>query len=322
MNYSLEFFVSAFVLMITVVKAVFINQSKMFLSEEKCKVDNSSLHVAKEQCFNDKHINILPTRAVIASELNFWGSANSEEQIIEYCSKVLFPQMDPLISNQYINVISTEVPILVIDNFLSTEMCSEIILAAINEGKLKRSTLGANQEVSEERTSSTIWLHEDVCEIPLRVLAGRVSRLIGLPANNMENLQVVKYNNGQHFGLHTDHQDSFNELDCKGRIATCLVYLNSSYEVDGRERGSFYGGETSFPEFGEKLLPLQGRAIFFFNTKERPGSPEYDPHMPLNVEFKSRHAGLPVNGGTKWVANRWVHPVPLENGIRDDVGLC
>ncbi len=173
----------------------------------------------------------------------------------------------------------------------------------------------------------------------------------------MENLQVVRYTDGQEFRLHTDHIPSFNDLDCRGRLATCLVYLNSSYDSDNdsdndrdndRDNGvdssantnaningntnslTFEGGCTFFPEYGARITPKCGRAVFWFNTIERPGAPGYgregdnDMDMDtdtkkfqLSVDLRSRHSGEPVYNGEKWVCNRWVHPVPLDTGVRD-----
>jgi hypothetical protein len=58
-------------------------------------------------------------------------------------------------------------------------------------------------------------------------------------------------------------------------------------------------------------------AVFFFNTRERPGMEGYDPEMFLNVDLKMRHAGLPVLEGEKWICNRWNHPIEYGAGVRD-----
>lgn len=127
-----------------------------------------------------------------------------------------------------------------------------------------------------------------------------------LPPSHLENLQVVRYLSSQEFSTHTDHLDSFNDLTCRGRLATCLIYLKSPTK----------GGETSFPEFRVKIPPVSGSAVFFFNTKERPGMEGYDPEMFLNVDLKMRHAGLPVLEGEKWICNRWIHPIEYGAGVR------
>lgn len=135
----------------------------------------------------------------------------------------------------------------------------------------------------------------------------------------MENLQVVRYSIGQKFDTHTDHLNEFNDLECRGRLATCLIYLNSAQEGPRKMKASeglLNGGETSFPEFNVTVSPVKGSAVFFWNTLERPGSVGYDSHMHLNVDTRLRHAGLPVLSGVKWICNRWIHPIPLGAGVR------
>jgi prolyl 4-hydroxylase len=74
---------------------------------------------------------------------------------------------------------------------------------------MKESTVGSTQKMSETRTSSTVWLKDPECQDPLRLIAEKVSMISGLPPTNMENLQVVKYEPGQEFNMHTDHMESF-----------------------------------------------------------------------------------------------------------------
>lgn len=184
--------------------------------------------------------------------------------------------------------------------------------------------MGSEQTESGHRTSSTAWLQEECCPLPLRTFATRAAALSCLPLINMENLQVVRYEPGEEFRMHTDHLDSFNEHDCGGRLCTCLVYLNDSEqslteaeEQSMTEKAEFFtGGETMFPEFHAAIQPMKGSALFFFNTLERPGSMNYNADMFLNVDRKLRHAGLPVLTGEKWVANRWIHPRNFGAGVR------
>jgi prolyl 4-hydroxylase len=183
---------------------------------------------------------------------------------------------------------------------------SQAILKATQQQEMQRSTMGATQEQSGGRTSTTAWLADSLCPGPLRRCAEKTSRIMELPPSHLENLQVVRYLPNQEFTMHTDHLDSFNDLTCRGRLATCLIYLKSPTN----------GGETSFPEFGVKIPPVSGSAVFFFNTKERPGMEGYDPEMFLNVDLKMRHAGLPVLEGEKWICNRWIHPIEYGAGVR------
>ena len=262
---------------------------------------------------------------------SFWSQPRTREEIRRHCAQTLFPKEQYIHTKKRISVISSDLPLITIDNFLSPELCNDVIDAAMTSSVgMKPSTMGVSQQVSNSRTSSTLWLHDDnnndngKSNKALRVLAGKVSQMVGLDTSHMENLQVVKYEQGQKFDLHTDHLDSFNELDCKGRLATCLLYLNSSSDHNDYDDGhqgefrEFRGGCTYFPEYEAYITPKKGRAVFWFNTIERPGSVGYTHDMNLTVDLRSRHSGTPVYNGVKWVCNRWIHPIPLSFGVRGD----
>ena len=283
---------------------------------------------------------------------NFWGEPRSESEIIDFISEAVFngvshydaasnalnddvaPTVDQY--SRRIEVISEEPPLVIVHEFLSPDHCDDIMNAVTGpeeaydtgenaKNQLKRSTMGAEQDESQQRTSSTAWLHPEHCPEPLDAFSERVSNLSGLPTDNMENLQVVRYQPGQEFQLHTDHLDSFNDLtDCGGRLATCLMYLNDSEDTvfessnnchNNKDDETFTGGETYFHEFDRAVSPRKGSALFWWNTIERPGSEGYDEKMFLNVDLRLRHAGLPVLAGKKWVCNKWMHPLPFPSGV-------
>ncbi|KAL7564580.1 hypothetical protein ACA910_017927 [Epithemia clementina (nom. ined.)] len=304
----------------------------------------------------------------------------------------------PQQQHQRVEVISAEPPLVLIHKLIPKQACLDLIQAAQeaenDEGvpRLARSTTGAQLRQSQSRTSSTVWLQESDVRTTtttttvqtnqvndndndnddddddttllsstawlLRLLAEQVSLISGMPPECMENLQICRYEPGQEFRLHTDHQESFNELTCRGRLATCLLYL-----AEPRQ-----GGETWFPgvlglepknnndknEDNTNLLlqptaacskhkghdkaddnnnnngdddnhhhppesilvrAQQGSAVFFWNTVEKPGSPQYTPDMHLTTDWRLRHAGLPVVQGEKWICNRWIHPIDFGSGV-------
>ena len=159
-----------------------------------------------------------------------------------------------------IEVVSAEPPLIIMHNFLSPGDCSAI-LEATKEQDMKRSTMGATQEESQDRTSSTAWLAESQCEGPFGGWQKRRAAYAQLPPSHMENLQVVRYLPGQEFTLHTDHLDSFNDLECRGRLATCLIYLDVPRRVE----------KQAFPSLGWRWSQQRVRHVFFWNTQERPG---------------------------------------------------
>jgi prolyl 4-hydroxylase len=70
---------------------------------------------------------------------------------------------------------------------------------------------------------------------------------------------------------------------------TVIVYLNEGFD----------GGETDFPELGIRTLGGKGDALIFRNA-----SPAGE------ADLRTRHAGLPVTQGVKWIASRWIRQRP------------
>ena len=233
----------------------------------------------------------------------FWSCERTADEIVRHMTVAML-SVEPMLTPR-VEIVSSEPPLIILDNFISPSDIKAILQAAQAQ-EMQRSTMGATQELAEDRTSSTAWLADSCCRGPLRRLADKTSRIVQLPPSHIENLQVVRYLPGQEFTLHTDHLDSFNDLECRGRLATCLIYLQTPQR----------GGETSFPEFGVDIPPVSGSAVFFFNTRERPGMKGYYPEMFLQVDLKMRHAGLPVLEGEKWICNRWIHPIEYGAGVR------
>jgi hypothetical protein len=302
---------------------------------------------------------VLTRRTVAITPLSavhqFWGKSRSVDEVkgfVEDCLQQVMGEYGhgsgssntnsnindkPADNMPVVDVVAAgESPLVVIHNFVSPSMCQDIIASAANSDNLKRSTTGESNKKSDCRTSSTVWLRDDDCQQPLRLIADMVSSISGLPPSCMENLQVCRYLPGQEFKLHTDHLDSFNDLDCGGRLATCLMYLSEpqsggetwfpgladEYEKDenassnSKENSSSLSAVATATSTEPIIAPTQGSAVFFWNTIEKPGSPGYRPDMFLNVDVRLRHAGLPVIEGEKWICNRWVHPIPLDMGVR------
>lgn len=101
-----------------------------------------------------------------------------------------------------------------------------------------------------------------------------------------EPLTVLRYGPGQQYRPHLDTlPDSSNQ-----RIRTAILYLNDNYG----------GGRTAFPLLDLEIAPGAGDLLVFDNVDAAGAS---DP--------RSRHAGLPVVQGTKWIATRWIRARPI-----------
>lgn len=120
----------------------------------------------------------------------------------------------------------------------------------------------------------------------VRKINERIARLSGTDVASGEPLHALRYEPGQQYRAHVD------ALPGEGnqREWTALVYLNAGYA----------GGETRFEEIGLNVRGEEGGVLIFRNVDEA-GRP--DP--------ATRHAGLPVTGGTKWLATRWIRRSPF-----------
>ncbi|TCM40660.1 2OG-Fe(II) oxygenase [Novosphingobium sp. ST904] len=122
------------------------------------------------------------------------------------------------------------------------------------------------------------WLLEDPA---IHALNRRIAALAGLPPENGEAAQVLRYRDGQQYRPHYD----FVQASPNQRVTTVLVWLNDAYE----------GGETAFLKTGLQLKGRVGDAVLFRNA------------LPdRSLDTLTEHAGLPVTRGTKLLYNRWI----------------
>lgn len=123
--------------------------------------------------------------------------------------------------------------------------------------------------------------------LPIQAIQRRLSAMTGTSVSAGEPLAILHYAPGQEYLPHVDtlpHEPN-------QRVMTALIYLNKGY----------LGGETHFPGIGLTMAGKAGDVLVFTNTQED-GSPD----------ARSRHAGLPVRNGTKWLATRWIRNQPLD----------
>jgi hypothetical protein len=102
--------------------------------------------------FQRNHGNLRPLQAsqsqidtvdsTSSTETYFWSKDRTEDEIIQYCARSLFPHEEFSVARERIEVVSAELPLIVIHNFLHKDLCEEIIGVARHNGKLKRSTMG------------------------------------------------------------------------------------------------------------------------------------------------------------------------------------
>lgn len=126
-----------------------------------------------------------------------------------------------------------------------------------------------------------------VAENPaVHALNRRIAAVTGTAPAQGEPLQILRYRAGQEYKPHVDAlPDGDNQ-----RILTAIVYLTDSYQ----------GGETTFLRTGLKFRGKRGDLLVFRNV------------LPDGrADPETQHAGLPVTGGEKLIASRWIRARPF-----------
>lgn len=179
-----------------------------------------------------------------------------------------------------------------LDGVLDAAECAQLI--ALARPRLAPSTIvdpGSGKDtVSMTRTSEGMFFRLEENQLVARI-DRRVSILMGLPLENGEGLQVLRYPPGASSMPHYDflmptNQHNRASIARSGqRVATMVMYLNDVEE----------GGETVFPEAGFACPPRRGGALWFEYCN---GAGRLDP--------RSLHAGAAPLSGEKWIVTKWM----------------
>jgi prolyl 4-hydroxylase len=194
--------------------------------------------------------------------------------------------------------LSVDAPTLrVLDGILSEQECGDLIELA--RPRLQRTLTvdtDGRYQVDQRRTSEGTFFAID--ELPLiGLIEQRLSRLLEVPVNHGEGLQILHYLPGQQYEPHYDWFDpelpSFGPMTKFGgqRIASVVMYLNTPEQ----------GGGTAFPAVGLTITARRGSAVYF----------AYE-----GGDRTSLHAGLPVTRGEKWIATKWLRERPFKTQRR------
>lgn len=135
------------------------------------------------------------------------------------------------------------------------------------------------------RTSHGMNFDPTIEDVAVRSLNERLARASGTDVEWGEPLHILRYAPGQEYKPHFDAIPNAQNQ----RNWTILVYLNDGYS----------GGETRFDLLNIEFRGVPGDALIFRNVDS---SGHLDP--------RTRHAGMPVTGGIKWLATRWIRAAP------------
>jgi len=175
---------------------------------------------------------------------------------------------------------------------LDADECRALIELA--RPRLKPSTLvdpmSGRDIVSDRRTSWGMFFRLEENELVAR-LDRRLSRVMNLPLENGEGLQVLHYPTGAGSEPHFDYLQPGNAANRESiarsgqRVSTLVTYLN---DVPA-------GGQTVFPALGWAVSPVRGNAVYFEYVDDEGA-----------VDARSLHASAPVAQGEKWVVTKWM----------------
>jgi prolyl 4-hydroxylase len=179
-----------------------------------------------------------------------------------------------------------------LDGVLSPQECDELV--ALARLRLRPSTsvdpASGADVAGMGRSSEGMFFRPQEGPLVQRI-DRRLAKLMGLPVECAEGLQVLRYASGGQSAPHFDFLLPTNaanraSLERSGqRVSTLVMYLNDPEQ----------GGETVFPEAGIAVAPRKGSALYF----------EYC-NSAGQLDPLSLHAALPVLAGEKWVATRWM----------------
>ena len=152
------------------------------------------------------------------------------------------------------------------------------------------------------RTSYQAWC-EDGCDENSTVegITNKIAALTGIPPENSEKLQLLRYNEGQKYDLHHDYDDTDQFRQQGVRILTVFLYLSDVTD----------GGGTHFPQLNNvTFTPRKGRLVMWPNVLNA------DPHT---IDDRTEHAALPAGPGTiKYAANSWIHQRSVTRAVESN----
>ena len=178
--------------------------------------------------------------------------------------------------------------VITFDNFISDEEAKSFITST--DHHFQRSLAG--DQISPVRTSQQAWcqygIAPDCVDHPLvHAVHDRVVNVTGIPKNNAEFFQVLKYQPGQFYKTHHDQNTDPDSL-AGVRLATFFIYLQSPES----------GGETFFPSLNITIPPRSGSALLWPNVRD---------DDVRTADMRTEHEAIAPTAGVKMSSNLWLH---------------
>ena len=193
-------------------------------------------------------------------------------------------------------------PVLAIDNYLTPEQCLEVQEVVVPPPSTSTNQQQQQQQeavqvnsatfsplATSKRTSTSWFCH--YAQVP--TMLAKMNHMLGIPLEQMEEPQIVRYQKGQEFSWHYDEVPAAHLSNGGQRVATLLVYLNTVQS----------GGGTIFRDLKDRdgnpltMKPVQGSALLFFPADAN-GKPD----------DRTLHKGEVVTlNDEKWIIQMWIH---------------
>lgn len=145
------------------------------------------------------------------------------------------------------------------------------------------------KNLSTKRTSGTAWCdfrcNDDDQVMDVRA---RIANVTGISVRHSEDLQLLRYEEGQYYQAHHDMITNHLKMLYGPRVLTVFLYLSDVEE----------GGGTHFPHLNLTVTPKLGRAVIW---------PSVLNSDPFQADMRTMHEALPVIKGVKYAANAWLH---------------
>jgi prolyl 4-hydroxylase len=199
--------------------------------------------------------------------------------------------MYPIITdeNQTYNIVE-------IHDFLPHQVCDELINKVKKHRQMAESYLAdPDKDIKNENIRNSKQTHLPSSDPVMIDVSLRITDLTNIPSDHQELGTIIYYDVG---GQYLPHYDSPKNVETQkrmfgdtiGRLFTVIIYLNDVEE----------GGETTFPNVNQFVVPEKGKAVIFQNI------------LPDGTVLEqSFHGGAPVKKGEKWILTKWIRVKPI-----------
>lgn len=142
-----------------------------------------------------------------------WGPGDLNKLFSRIVTEPYYQQYKPVIIGQpgMENPHTGDIPwIVVLEEFLTEEECETLIELGAKQGYERSEDVGEEtfdgtygSVQSRERTSSNAWCQEECYDHPItKRIVQRMENLTGIPDENSEHFQLLRYNVGEFYGVH------------------------------------------------------------------------------------------------------------------------